>query len=125
MRRTTLTSPRSAYPTRGEIWRVNFDPIIGEEISKIRPAVVISPDYVGKLALRIVVPVTGWDARFDSTPWMVRLEAGRSSGLEKVSTADCFQVKSLSLRRFVSKLGDLREGEVEEIMAAVALCIGF
>jgi len=38
-----------ASPKRGEIWLVNFDPTVGAEIKKIRPAVVISSDGVGKL----------------------------------------------------------------------------
>ncbi len=43
-----------ANPLRGEIWRVNFDPTQGAEMRKIRPAVVISDDDIGRLALKIV-----------------------------------------------------------------------
>jgi len=51
------TAPR---PKRGEIWLVRFDPSIGAEIRKLRPAVVLSLDKIGRLPLRIVVPVTDW-----------------------------------------------------------------
>lgn len=44
-------------PTRGEIWRVDLEPTRGDEIRKTRPAVVVSTDTVGKLRLRIIVPV--------------------------------------------------------------------
>ena len=44
--------------------------------------------------------------------------------LDKESAADCFQVKSVSLSRFVAKIGDLRADETEEIGAAIALCVG-
>ncbi len=47
-------------PQRGEIWMVRFDPSVGAEIRKIRPAVVVSLDNVGRLPLRIVVPLTDW-----------------------------------------------------------------
>ncbi|WP_049784703.1 type II toxin-antitoxin system PemK/MazF family toxin [Sediminispirochaeta smaragdinae] len=56
-------------PQRGELWWINFDPTIGAEISKQRLAVVVSPDAVGKLPLRIVVPVTEWKDRYASYPW--------------------------------------------------------
>ena len=46
------------------------------------------------------------------------------NGLRKISTADCFQVKSISVGRFDSKLGKLRADELEEISAAIALCVG-
>ncbi|WP_051086145.1 type II toxin-antitoxin system PemK/MazF family toxin [Sediminispirochaeta bajacaliforniensis] len=58
-----------ADPQRGELWWINFDPTIGAEISKQRLAVVVSPDSVGKLPLRIVVPVTEWKDRYASYPW--------------------------------------------------------
>ena len=45
-------------PKRGEIWLVNLDPTVGAEIQKTRPAIVISSDYIGKLPLKLVVPIT-------------------------------------------------------------------
>ena len=47
-------------PNRGEIWLVRFDPSIGDEINKSRPAVVVSSQALTKLLLRIVVPITAW-----------------------------------------------------------------
>lgn len=50
----------SENPKRGEVWRVNFDPTIGTEIKKTRPAVVISSDAVGKLPIKLVAPIIDW-----------------------------------------------------------------
>jgi mRNA interferase MazF len=47
-------------PKRGEVWTVRFDPAVGAEIQKVRPAVVIGVDSVGRLPLKIVVPITDW-----------------------------------------------------------------
>ena len=44
-------------PSRGEIWLVDFDPSIGSEIRKVRPALVVSLDSIGRLPLRLVVPI--------------------------------------------------------------------
>ena len=41
---------------------MNLDPTIGAEIKKIRPVIVISSDAVGKLPLKLVVPITEWKA---------------------------------------------------------------
>ena len=111
-------------PVRGEVWWIEFDPTVGSEVRKTRPAVVASVPSVGVLPLRIVVPVTEWDARWSDVPWMVHLGRGPRNGLAKDSAADSFQVKSLSLERFRSRLGAVTAGEVEEIAAAVALCVG-
>lgn len=55
-------------PARGEVWHVRFDPAVGAEIQKTRPAVVISVDEVGVLPLRIIVPITGWQTAFANRP---------------------------------------------------------
>jgi mRNA interferase MazF len=40
-------------PKRGEVWIVRFDPWAGAEIPKVRPAVVVSLDAIGRLRLRV------------------------------------------------------------------------
>jgi mRNA interferase MazF len=113
-----------ADPQRGELWWINFDPTIGAEISKLRLAVVVSPDAVGKLPLRIVVPVTEWKDRYASYPWHVSIRQGTHNNLTKKSTADCFQVKSVSLERFHNPAGRISAQELEEITVALQICVG-
>ncbi len=44
---------------RGEVWWVEFDPSVGSEIRKTRPAVIVSNDSANRnLARVIVVPIT-------------------------------------------------------------------
>jgi mRNA interferase MazF len=45
---------------QGEIWLINLDPTLGAEIKKIRPAVIVNDDALGKLPLKIIVPITDW-----------------------------------------------------------------
>jgi mRNA interferase MazF len=111
-------------PRRGEIWLVRFDPSAGAEIRKVRPAVVVNLDAIGRLPLRIVVPVTDWKSDFANLSWFVSLPATPENGLSKDSGADAFQVKSVSETRFVRKLGDVTDAQIDEIAAAIALCVG-
>jgi len=106
------------------VWWLRFDPVQGSEVGKTRPAIVVNPASVGRLPLRIVVPVTGWAAKYATIPWLVYLKPSNRNGLSKDSAADCFQVKSVSVTRFVDKLGDVRADDIEEISAAIALCVG-
>ena len=111
-------------PLRGEVWNVRFDPAEGAEIQKVRPAVVLGMDSVGRLPLKIVVPITDWKPLFATFAWFVRLTPTLQNGLNKDSGADAFQVKSLSERRFLDKLGELPPAQIDDIAAAVAACIG-
>ena len=49
----TSLSINPELPKRGEIWLVNFDPTVGAEIKKVRPAVVISSDSVRTQSCRV------------------------------------------------------------------------
>lgn len=97
-------------PRRGDVWLIDFDPSVGAEIQKIRPAVVIS--------------VTDWKSHYSSFPWFVRLPASSLNGLAKDSGADAFQTKSVALSRFVDRLGELTSSQLDEIAEAIALCVG-
>lgn len=98
---------RARQPQRGEIWTVRFDPSVGAEIRKLRPAVVVNLDSVGRLPLRIVVPLTDWQPTFAALPWFVPIPASAATGLAKESGADAFQVKSVSENRFVQRIGNV------------------
>ena len=79
---------------------------------------------VGRLNLRIVVPITGWRPDFEFLHWFVHLDPNADNGLTKESGADAFRVKSLSLDRFRTRLGILTPEETADIAAAIATCVG-
>ena len=111
--------------TRGEIWLVSFDPAIGDEIQKMRPAAIVSGDVYGVLRLRLVVPITGWQEAFAARPWMIEIAPTPGNGLSKQSAADAFQVKSLSTRRFVRRIGRAADEQLGAIAEAIAHLVGF
>ena len=86
---------------------------------------VVNVDSVGRLPLRIVVPITDWKPHYASLPWFVWLQANTTNGLSKDSGADAFQTKSVSLNRFSRRMGDATPAEVDLVAAAIALCVGY
>ena len=100
---------------QGEIWLINLDPTIGAEIKKTRPAIVVNDNNLGKLPLKIIVPLTDWKDRYEVAPWMVKINPDAKNGLEKESAADCFQVRSLSQDRFVKRLGLVSSHIMDEV----------
>lgn len=117
--------PGDVDPARGEVWLVRFDPTVGQEMFKTRPAVVLNVADVGIYDLCIVVPVTEWDPRYEDMIWMTFISPTPENGLSKDSAADAFQVKSVSYLRFRKQLGVLTDEQVENIAAAIALCVGY
>ena len=65
---------------------------------------VVNQDAIGRLPLRMVVPITDWKPVYAAYAWFVFLPAAPSNGLIKDSGADTFQTKSVSLRRLVRRL---------------------
>jgi len=101
---------------RGEIWLINLDPTVDSEIRKTRPAVIVNADQLGKLPLKIIVPITDWKDHYSIAPWMIRITPTSQNGLSKKSAADCFQVRSVSQERFVTMLGHVKEEQMHEIV---------
>lgn len=101
----------------------NSNPTIGDEISKIRPAVIVNNNEIGTLRLKIIVPITGWNDVFLAVVWMVRIEPSSENGLSKLSAADTFQVRSISQQRLIHQLGNLSEETMQAITRALAIVL--
>ncbi len=112
-------------PLRGEVWRVEFNPTKGDEIQKLRPAVVISTDSFNPLKTKLVVPLTTWQERFYNAQWMVKIVADSNNGLDHDSAADALQLRCVSYERFVNKMGEIQVSVLEEIATAIAIVIEF
>lgn len=108
---------------RGEVWHVNLDPTIGAEIKKVRPCVIVNRDTLAKLPLKIIVPLTRWNPKFEDAPWHVPIESTNENGLTKKSSADTFQVRSISEKRLVKKLGAVSPEVLEQIEAGLLICL--
>lgn len=119
---TSLTI-NSQPPKRCEIWLVNFDPTIGAEIKKIRPAVVISSDASGKLPIKLVAPITDWKPYFAQNFWHVKIEPDITTGLTKASAVDSLQLRGVDLQRFIRKLGNVSEVTMLEITVTIVTVI--
>jgi mRNA interferase MazF len=105
---------------QGEIWLINLDPTMGAEIKKTRPAIIVNDNALRKLPLKIIVPLTDWKDRYQAAPWMTKLEPDKENGLTKISTADSFQIRSVSQERFIKPIGTVSETIMEEIRIGLA-----
>ena len=100
---------------QGEIWLINLDPTIGSEIKKTRPAIIVNDNSLGKLPLKVIVPLTDWKDRYEIAPWMIKINPDSKNNLSKQSAADCFQVRSVSGERFIKRIGYINEIQAENI----------
>lgn len=109
---------------RGEIWYVRLDPTEGAEQKKTRRVVIVSNDAIGVLPLKVIVPLTDWKDHYKSVPWMVKVTPDRFNRLDKVSAADTFQLRSVSVGRFGSQAeGYLLKDYMDQIVEAIATVI--
>ena len=108
---------------QGEVWLINLDPTVGAEIQKIRPAIIVSDDSLGRLPLKVIVPITDWKDKYEIAPWMIKIESNSINRLSKDSSADCFQVRSVSQERFVKKIGTISDQLKAEIKAGLSMVL--
>ena len=82
---------------RGEVWWVEFDPAIGSEIRKTRPAVIVSNDAANRnLSRLVVVPVTSNTGRQYPGEAVVSVGGQSSKAMvDQIMAADKSRLKSL------------------------------
>jgi mRNA interferase MazF len=100
-------------PRRGEIWLIDFGVPVGHEQAGRRPAVVVSADLLneGPAGVVLAVPMTSKPRGLASH---VEIDPG-DSGLDEISYAKCEDLKSVSDRRFVTRLGSVTPANLFEI----------
>lgn len=108
---------------RGEIYLASLDPVIGKEISKTRPVVVVSNDIGNKFSGTVtVLPLTS--QKLDKVyRFEVLIEKGDGK-LPKLSKAKADQIRTLDARRLVKKLGKLKPQTIEALNEAIMVQLG-
>ncbi|MBP7302972.1 MAG: type II toxin-antitoxin system PemK/MazF family toxin [Brachymonas sp.] len=81
---------------RGEVWWVEFDPAVGSEIRKTRPAVIVSNDAANRnLSRVVVVPVTSNTGRQYPGEAVVTVDGQSSKAMvDQIMAADKSRLKS-------------------------------
>ena len=108
---------------QGEIWEINLSPTVGAEIKKKRPAVNINDDAIGILPLKVIVPITAWQDRYHGAIWMVRIEPDSENSLSKPSAIDTFQIRSISTKRLLRKIGSVSSKVLGDVKTAIKAVI--
>ena len=110
--------PSQVAPRRGEVWLVSFDPSLGGEIQKTRPAVVLSNDTANTLLNRVqLVPISSQVDRLYPAEAAITLHGERRKAM-----AD--QITTASKRRLHRRLGMLSVEDVTAVVRAVCVQLG-
>ena len=98
---------------RGEVWWVNFDPSVGGEIQKKRPAVIVSNDAANKFLNRVqVIPLTSNVDRLYPSEAYVTL-----NGKQDKAMAD--QLTTVSKLRLLNQIGILSAEDMKKVGDAI------
>ena len=103
---------------RGEVWWVNFDPSVGGETQKIRPAIIISNDAANKFLNRVqVVPLTSNTGRVYPSEAVVAFDS-------QISKAMADQMTTVSKQRLINKAGKLSHEDMQKVERVVQVHLG-
>jgi len=99
-----------------EIWVLDFDPTIGQEIQKTRPALVVSNSYynIGSGTI-FVIPLTSYQEKYENSPFHISLKEYEVKGLKTESSLAMSQFRSVSKLRFKHKIAEVDESILIEV----------
>jgi len=117
------TKAKVTYPKRGEVYVVNFDPTLGAEIWKTRPALVIQNNIASRHSRITIVPAITPQVEQPLYPTEVLIQAPEG-GLKKDSVVLLNHVRSVDKRRLVRRLGTLRLETIEHVNQALSTSLG-
>lgn len=114
---------RVIYPNRGEVYLVSFDPTIGAEIKKTRPALIIQNDIANRWSpVTIVAAMT---SQFEEPPYPTEVFVkAPEGGLSLNSVVLLNQIRSIDKRRLVRRLGTLKQGTMAHVDRALMVSVG-
>jgi mRNA interferase MazF len=115
--------PRITYPRRGEVYLVSFDPTVGAEIQRTRPALILQNDIANRHSpITIVAAIT---SQFEEPLYPTEvLITPPEGGLTTASVVLLNQIRSIDRRRLVRRLGRVSAGTLERVNRAIQLSLG-
>jgi mRNA interferase MazF len=110
-------------PRRGEVYLVNFDPTLGAEIQKTRPALIVQNDIANRhSAITIVAAIT---SQFDQPLYPTEvLISPPEGGLRTESVALLNQIRSIDKQRLIRRLGTLKPETMDRVDRAILISMG-
>jgi mRNA interferase MazF len=110
-------------PLRGEIYLVSFNPTIGAEIQKTRPATILQNDIANEYSPMTIVPTITSQFEDKLYPTEVLIQSPEG-GLTINSVVLLNQIRSLDKKRLVKRLGKLTDETMMLIDRAIQISLG-
>lgn len=106
-----------------DIYLIDLNPTKEAEIRKARPCIIVSNDDIGVLPLKVVVPLIGHKEIHNNKSWLVPIEPSSQNGLTKISTADALNIRSVSDKRIIKKLGVIDDANYAQLLEAMKVVL--
>lgn len=112
-----------AHPKRGDVYLVDFDPVVGAEIAKRRPALIIQNDIGNRVSPITIVAALISQVRQPLYPIEVPVHVPEA-GLAADSTIRLNQIRTIDKSRLIRRLGKVSTATLAAVDTAIKVSLG-
>ena len=112
------------FPRRGEIYLLAFDPTIGHEIQKTRPALIIQNDISNEHSPITIVAAISSQFATPPRPREVVIATAGKTGLTQPSAVILNQIRSVDRARLQKRLGALDAATMRRVDEGIKISLG-
>lgn len=107
-----------------DIYEVDLSQANSNKVIKKGLCVILSNNEMKSLPLKIIAPIIKYKDSYNGILWLIKIDPDDVNNIKSTCAIDIFQLRSISEKRFVKKIGEISDDDFKKCIKAINLVFG-